>query len=60
MITFMILAPQARVSDAEEKLRRQVEELKTLATKVVGLTAEKDNLSSRHESTTGDLAPNHT
>ena len=48
------------MSDAEEKLRRQVEELKTLATKVVGLTAEKDNLSSRHESTTGDLAPNHT
>uniref|UniRef100_A0A7S3T102 PDZ domain-containing protein n=1 Tax=Emiliania huxleyi TaxID=2903 RepID=A0A7S3T102_EMIHU len=47
---------KARVSDAEEKLRRQVEELKTLATKVVGLTAEKDNLSSRLDRTTGDLA----
>jgi len=49
-------AAKARVSDAEEKLRRQVEELKTLATKVVGLTAEKDNLSSRLDRTTGDLA----
>ena len=49
------------MSDAEEKLRRQLEELKTLATKVVGLTAEKDNLSSRLENTTGDLlAPSHT
>jgi len=49
-------AAKARVSDAEEKLRRQVEELKELATKVVGLTAEKDSLSSRLDRTTGDLA----
>ena len=54
---------EARVEGLEvriEQLEKEVEELKTLATKVVGLTAEKDNLSSRHESTTGDLAPNHT
>ena len=44
------------MSDAEEKLRRQVEELKTLATKVVGLTAEKDNLSSRPDRTTGETS----